>query len=299
MPSGIILIYGLAAALISCAVWLFQRSERLETREKINQRWHGLAHSKLSESEHKKKSPLFTERLLWRAGMVRRDWHFPVAIFTLLSLGGVGWKLFDLFGMFLFPCGAILLLYFWLHYKAEKRSALVLVQLPLFLDQVLRALGTGRSMDGALGLAAAEATDPLKEIIDRVLRLTSLGADLSTVLEETADIYRIREWYLLALAVKINRTYGSGVRDLLESVISMIRQQESARRELKSLTGETRISAWVLGLLPTAMAFYMMAINPSYLGGMWADASGRTILIAALGLQIFGGFVLWRMIKSI
>ncbi|MGH8550455.1 MAG: type II secretion system F family protein [Methylococcales bacterium] len=299
MHNGILLTYAIAAGLVSCAVWLYQHSHRAELQEKVNQRLKDWADPKDSSAIHQRKLPQFTERLLRQAGITRRDWHAPAAILSLFFLFGAGWIWNGMAGLFLVPSCALGFFYLWLYRRAQKRRALVLIQLPLFLDQVLRALGTGRSMDAALGLAAAETPDPLKEIVDRVLRLTALGADLGTVLQETADIYRIKEWHLLALAVKINRTYGSGVRDLLESVIGMIRQREAARRELSALTGETRVSAWVLGLLPGGMAGYMMIMNPSYLQGMWQDPSGQTILLVAAAFQAIGALVLWSMVKSI
>ncbi|MDO9422610.1 MAG: type II secretion system F family protein [Methylobacter sp.] len=193
----------------------------------------------------------------------------------------------------------IAVIYLWLLRQAKKRIALILVQLPLFLDQVLRGLGTGRSMEGALGLAAGETPAPLKDIIERVLRANELGADLGGAIQETADLYRINELYLLALAIRINRTYGSSVRELLQNVVKMIHEREAARRELRALTGETRVTAWVLGLLPPGMAVYIMAMNPKYLESMWQDPSGRIMLMIAVALQIVGAVVLWRMIKSI
>jgi tight adherence protein B len=154
-------------------------------------------------------------------------------------------------------------------------------------------------MENALSLAAEETPDPLKEVIDRVLRANELGADLGVVFQETANLYRINELYLLALAIRINRTYGSSVRELLQNVAKMILEREAARRELRALTGETRVTAWVLGLLPPGMAVYIMAMNPKYLEGMWQDPSGKIMLIVAVALQIAGALALWRMIKSI
>ncbi|MBN2701792.1 MAG: type II secretion system protein, partial [Methylothermaceae bacterium] len=91
----------------------------------------------------------------------------------------------------------------------------------------------------------------------------------------------------------------SSARELLQNVIRMIRQRETTQRELRALTGETRISAWVLGSLPPGMAAYMMAMNPRYLSGMWQDPSGRILLLVAVSLQIIGAIILWRMVKSV
>jgi tight adherence protein B len=65
------------------------------------------------------------------------------------------------------------------------------------------------------------------------------------------------------------------------------------------LTGETRITAWVLGLLPLLVASYFMLTNPAYMLSMWDDPSGQHMLITAVVLQVCGSLVLRRMLRSI
>ena len=74
---------------------------------------------------------------------------------------------------------------------------------------------------------------------------------------------------------------------------------DQIQRELASLTGETRLSAWVLTLLPSGIAAYMVAVNPDYIMSMWNDDGGRMALLTALGFQLVGAFILWRMVKSV
>ncbi len=154
-------------------------------------------------------------------------------------------------------------------------------------------------MESALALAVSETPNPLQEIFARVLRANRLGEDLGEAIQEAADLYRVQELYLVSLAVRVNRTYGSSVRDMLGNIVKMIHDREAARRELQTMTGETRVTAWVLGLLPVLMAVYIMLMNPSYMLGMWQDSSGQVLLIAALVFQSIGALLLWRMIKSI
>jgi tight adherence protein B len=295
-----ILIYAMAVALLAVALFIYLQSQREAFVEKVGRR---MAESSGLETQpllHRKQNKLpMIERLFWRAGIdvSGRQLFAGLLCLILLAVFGGLWK-GPAFGLSI-PVVGVVIVYLWLSHKANSRITLILVQLPLFLDQVLRGLGTGRSMEGALKLAAEETPAPLKEIIERVLRANELGADLGTVIQETADLYRINELYLLALAIRINRTYGSSVRDLLQNVVKMIHEREAARRELRAMTGETRVTAWVLGLLPPGMAVYIMAMNPSYLETMWHDPSGRTLLMVAVALQIVGAFTLWRMIKSI
>ncbi|NVL28716.1 type II secretion system protein F, partial [Pseudomonas syringae pv. actinidiae] len=85
----------------------------------------------------------------------------------------------------------------------------------------------------------------------------------------------------------------------MENLIKLIRDREQAGRQLRAMTGETRMTAIVLGLLPVSMAGYFLAVNPDYLLHMWNDGSGQIMLSMAFGLQVLGCLMLWRMLRSI
>jgi len=65
------------------------------------------------------------------------------------------------------------------------------------------------------------------------------------------------------------------------------------------MTGETRVSAWVLGLTPLLLAGYMVFTNPGYLDVMLQDSSGKSMLYTAAALQAAGVLLLWRMLRSV
>ncbi|MBU2572221.1 MAG: type II secretion system F family protein [Gammaproteobacteria bacterium] len=300
MISNSMLSFAIAIAMFALALFMYQKSQRDAFVEKVTRRMvesSGIEASVL-KPERRYAWP-WVEQLFWRAGIDAKSQQVLaglLAMMMIVFLVGL-WK--GLAIALSTPIIIMLLIYLWLLHKAKKRIVLILAQLPLFLDQVLRGLGTGRSMEGALSLAADETPAPLKDIITRVLRAGKLGADLGEAIQEAADLYRINELYLLALSIRINRSYGSSVRDMLQNVAKMIHDREAARGELRALTGETRVTAWVLGLLPPSLAVYIMLMNPRYLETMWQDASGRILLMIAIGLQLTGAFTLWRMVKSI
>jgi len=169
----------------------------------------------------------------------------------------------------------------------------------VFIDQTIRGLATGRNVEGAIKLASEDIQEPLREVMQRAQKSVELGADLGEALRDVAHFYEIKELYMLALTIHTSRVYGGSPREMLESIVNLIRQREQMQRELRAMTGETRFSAWVMGLLPSLIAAYMVWINPSYVEGMWNDETGRNILLASLSMQVLGGLVLWRMVKSV
>lgn len=182
--------------------------------------------------------------------------------------------------------------------NAAKRRARIVEQLPPFLETVMRVLAAGNTLEESLGAAARDSPEPIRPLFISIGRQVRLGAPVETVLAEAGEIHRLRDLKVMALAAAINRKYGGSLRQVLKSLISSIRSRDSAARELRALTAETRFSALVLAIIPVTLSLYIFTKNKNYYASMWADPSGRIFLIASVVLQIAGVAVLWRMMNS-
>jgi tight adherence protein B len=303
MTGWLLLVGGLL--MLGLAAWILVSGSRARFREKVASHFSQV----LPRGSTITGMPPGQQQTFWHrmrvkgsiyAGFELQDWHFVAIPALFLLFGLLGWMWLHWAGALLLFTGAVLIIGFLYPYlRLRRRQAQITAQVPMFIDQVLRSLGTGRSIEGAIRLATAESKEPLRNILDRVVRATDLGADMSETLSEAARLHGLREMSLIALAMRISNSYGSSPKEMLQSVVQMIRQRELAQRELAAMTGETRISAWVLSLTPISLAAYMMIMNPNYLQLMLDSPSGKTLLITALGFQVAGVLVLWRMLKSV
>lgn len=297
----VMMLYIFTGLLVFMAIIALLQSHSQELTEKTNQNFSQMVGITIDGrfSTQQKTHSTKVSTLLWRAGIEPKERHVIFIFFGTLILTTLTAMTKGLVTAIFVPLFMILFIYVWLQRRAAKRVKDILFELPLFLDQVLRALGTGQSMEGALARATRESPDPIKTLFERILRENQLGKDLGLAIQETATLYRLHEFYLVSLAIRVNRSYGSSVRELLKNTIKMIHEREAARRELKTMTGETRVTAWVLGLLPLFIAGYILVMNPTYMTTMWEDSSGKFMLFTAVIFQVIGVFALWRMIKSI
>ncbi|GAB6260980.1 type II secretion system F family protein [Photobacterium sp. R1] len=183
--------------------------------------------------------------------------------------------------------------------KKSNTRRKILQQLPGFIDHINRRVHVGMSLNKAVEHVLQAMNDPLHAVAERAVQRMSLGTELYDSFHKEARITGVKEFALLASVFKVNHQFGGSVTAALTNLVELLHQQERSQRELKSMTGETRITAWIMGLAPTAMAIYMLVTNPQQLLSMWADETGRQALIAGLGAQLFGGLVLWRMIRSL
>ncbi|MDR3067036.1 MAG: type II secretion system F family protein [Comamonas sp.] len=187
--------------------------------------------------------------------------------------------------------------FFWLYARAQKYRARLTQQLPGFLDNTVRLVTIGNSVQAAFQMASASTKDPLQSVMEKAASLARAGMDLENAVAHVARQTRLDELHLLAAILRISVRYGGRVDLLLERVAHFMRDREQAEQDLSAMTAETRMSAWVLSLLPVAVCCLIISFNASYFLNMWNDAGGRNIIWAAAALQVFGVVLLYRMAK--
>lgn len=299
------LLIGGGLMMLGMAAWIYVSGSQARFREKVEVHFsHVLPRGTTISGIPPGKQETFWHRVRVKgsiyAGFELEDWHFVAIPMLFVVFGLVGWLWMRWTGAMVFFTGSLLIIGVLLpNLRLRRRQAQITAQVPMFIDQVLRSLGTGRSVEGAIRLATEETKVPLRSILDRVVRATDLGADMPETLSEAARLHGLRELSLIALAMRISNSYGSSPKEMLQSVVQMIRQRELAQRELAAMTGETRISAWVLSLTPISLAGYMVLVNPGYLDLMLQSPSGKNLLMTAVGFQVLGMLILWRMLRSV
>lgn len=200
-------------------------------------------------------------------------------------------------------CGALILVtgcsLFLLWLRAEKRQRRMVVQLPAFLDAMVRLLTIGNSLSSAFQGAISSAVSPLDEVVGRADGLVRTGQELDVALRYVSRQYGIRELELVASVMTVAIRFGGRSDQVLERMGVFIRDLEQARSELHAMSAEVRVSAWVLAMLPIGIAAVIVTFNNRLFMGMWHDVFGFELLIGAAVLEVAGAFWLYRMAKAI
>lgn len=195
--------------------------------------------------------------------------------------------------------GVIGTVYMVLSVLFGRRQAMLIAQLPRLLDQVVRMMRTGKTIGDAFFIATDDAEEPLKSVMEKLRRNITLGMTIPEAFSDLAETYNLQELRVLALGISVNARFGGSLIDLLNNVINLIQEREKAQRQLKAMTGETRVGATLLSVMPIALGGYMVAVNPDYLMAMIDDPTGLNVLIGAGLAQLSGMLVIWRMLRSV
>ncbi|AZD13638.1 type II secretion system F family protein [Pseudomonas chlororaphis] len=292
---GPVLLALLCLTLLGLSGWMFYSGLRQARTARVLDR---LAQGQPQPSVEKT-SWNRLERAFLRAGLGRPTerlglWLVVWALGCMLGYGLGKWP--GLLALLVAPPVLLRLYISWLYRRRLKR---MIEQLPPLLDHAVRSLKSGRTLADAV-LGGIEAADnPLKHAMGRVQRNVLLGVNLPDAVADFAELYERDELRLFALGLKVNHRYGGNASELLENLIKLIRERDQAARQLRAMTGETRITAMVLAALPVSLAGYFLIANPTYLMSMWNQSGGRMMLLAAFGLQVIGCALLWRMLRSV
>ena len=290
-----ILLALMSLAMLLLGLQLMRRGVRQAQTDRVLER---LAHGQPDSPEN---NPVLTslERTFMRAGLGKPTERLGLWL-TLWALGAVlGLLAFEWVGLLVMLLTPPLVLRFYISLRYQRRLRRMIEQLPQLLDHAVRSLKSGRTLADAVLGAIDASEDPLQTAMGRIKRNVLLGVSLPEAAHDFAELYEQDELRLFALGLKVNHRYGGNASELLENLIKMIRERDQGARQLRAMTGETRVTAVVLALLPVSVAGYFLLTNPTYLVGMWADGSGQLLLIGAFSMQIIGCVALWRMLRSI
>ena len=192
---------------------------------------------------------------------------------------------------------ALPLLTFWVWLRIQKARRRIVQQLPGFLDIMVRLISIGNSTHAAFQMAVVGTKPPLQDHLEYVVTRVRAGMDLDEAMGRIARRTRVEELHLTAAILALSVRYGGRADQLLERVAAFMRDREQAQDELTAMSAETRLSAWVLGLLPVVVGGAIIAINASYFTRMWADPSGQNMILGAVALQLTGAFLLYRLAR--
>jgi tight adherence protein B len=123
--------------------------------------------------------------------------------------------------------------------------------------------------------------------------------DLDAAVLTVGQQYRVNELVLLSSVLRLSLRYGGRADIVMERTAAFMRDREQAQRELIALSAETRLSAWIIGLMPVVVGGIIIMFNASYVMSMWRDHAGKSLIMGAFALEVIGAIALAKLAKSV
>lgn len=169
-------------------------------------------------------------------------------------------------------------------------------QLPDVLDLVASSMEAGHSLLTALQLVGEDAAEPMGSEINRVLSETEVGRPLLEALDAMTRRIDIQDLDWTVEGIRIQSEVGGRLSEMLRTLASFMRAREEVRRELRALTAEGKLSAYVLGGLPVLMLLFMTVAAKSYIRPLFHETAGLFMLATATVLMIGAGLAMRKIV---
>ncbi|WLI87753.1 type II secretion system F family protein [Massilia sp. R2A-15] len=181
--------------------------------------------------------------------------------------------------------------------RHSKRMALIEQQLPGALDLISRALRAGHALPPAIEMVANELAPPLSHEFRIVFDEVSYGISMSEALKNLSQRVPSTDLGFFVVAVLIQRESGGNLTVILQNIATIVRDRLRLFGQVKVLSAEGRLSAWILGVLPFGLAAVLNLVNPGFMTLLWVDPVGEQMLKGMVVLMAAGVFWIRKIVR--
>lgn len=177
--------------------------------------------------------------------------------------------------------------------RRARRQRLIKIeqQLPEAADFIARALRSGHSFTNVLQMVGSELPEPLCGEFRAAHEEINYGVPLNEALHNLAGRIPLTDLRYLVIAVLIQRESGGNLAEILHNISHIIRERLKLIAQVRVLSAEGRMSAWILGLLPFVVIIMMSITSIEYISMLWTHPTGVKLLWCGAGMILIG--VLW------
>jgi tight adherence protein B len=181
--------------------------------------------------------------------------------------------------------------------KAGRERAKFGDQLADSLQVFASAMRAGHSFTGALGAVVKDAPEPAQREFSRALADERLGVPIDDALGTLGRRMRSREMSQVAMIAALQQETGGNTAEVLDRVVDNVRERQSLRRLVRSLTAQGRLSQMVVTALPIALALLMALTNPGYLSPLVESGGGRIMIVVAVIMLACGSLAIRKIVR--
>lgn len=179
----------------------------------------------------------------------------------------------------------------------NKRLLKLELQLPDALDLMGRALRAGHAFPTALKMIGDEMKEPIGAEFAAVFDEVNFGVSMQDALMNMANRISSTDLRYFIVAVLIQRETGGNLSELLDNISKIIRDRLKLLGQIRVLSAEGKMSAWVLGLLPFGAGAMVQFTNPKFLEVLFTDPAGQKMVAFALFMMVIGVLAMRKIIK--
>jgi tight adherence protein B len=166
------------------------------------------------------------------------------------------------------------------------------------IQLMVNGIRAGYSVLQAMEAVSQEMGPPIAQEFGRVVQEQQLGLTLEHAMENMLRRVPSDDLDMMITAINVQREVGGNLAEVLDSIAFTIRERVRIKGELQAMTGQSRISGYMVGLVPVVLAVFLYLLNPEYMGQMVDHICGY-VMLACAGIGIAAGFAVMNKVMQI
>lgn len=170
-------------------------------------------------------------------------------------------------------------------------------QFPDTLEFLSRAMRAGHAFSVSLEMIHSEFQEPLSGEFKRAFDEQNLGMPLEIVLLKMGQRIPIIDVQFFVSAVVLQKRTGGNLAEVLDKLAGIIRERFKLRGRIRAISAHGRMTSTTLSMIPIFVGLMMLWVNPAYASFFVEDEAGKTMLGAAIGLQLLGYLIMRKIVN--
>lgn len=212
---------------------------------------------------------------------------FAAMVVLMLGAGAIAWLLWGPLAAAAAAAFGAYAPLLWLSRRAKSWQRKFVEQLPDSIALLSSTVRGGHSLLQGIEQVAKESAEPTKSAFETTVREIGLGASQDEAIERLEQRFPSEDMTLIAASINVHYQIGGSLSRILDDMAATLRERVRIEGDVRALTAQQRYSAYVLALLPVAVAGALFLISPDYIGrlfeGVLRFAAGFAAILIVIG----------------
>ncbi|MCB1197214.1 MAG: type II secretion system F family protein [Deltaproteobacteria bacterium] len=216
--------------------------------------------------------------------------YIPLLVGLMMSLLTQSIELFAL-SIFIF----LYMPFAWIAWVQKKRLQAFQKQMLLFFPFLSSVLRSGHTLEKAIKQSCKNTRPPLSQEMEIVQKEMQLGHSFEEAISNLLKRMPDPSLTMALAAISVSRKMGASLAEAIDHIAIHIQQQAKLKSEIKALTAQGKMQAWVSSLMPLLLMVGLHLIAPGYISPLFYTNVGKIALLYCIVSMGLGGIWIYHI----
>ncbi len=184
-----------------------------------------------------------------------------------------------------------------MNFLVERRIKKYQNQMVDALTLLANGIRAGLSVPQSIGMVVDEMPSPVSQEFNLILQQNKIGVPLEECFENLVKRIPIEDNDMFVSSVNILRETGGNLAEVFDTIVGVIRERVRLQQKIDTYTAQGMFQGATIFSMPFVIGAIYAASDPGSMTPLFTTPLGILLLVAALTLDLIGGFIILKIVK--